>query len=461
MAAFALTPWSGTSLGDVLNFWLSSRSTSRQWGSKSVGSSLDESRQQVLATFGAHWTGGYRQINWARLRVLQPTTGSWDQILSRCPIAHSTTDEQYFIFFAASLFPTWHDGCTWNLRCCAARFGHTQIRCGLYWIKFVGQIWPWCHIRQRLLMSGSSNWAFNPHALPEGEGWDPCGVGWCPCIFPSFDLNATESLYVETLVSSIHSLVEEICCVLAVCLLVSYARLTTDLHTVNSMSLTKSLQQVLHARQFKMRVEARPRIMLVDRSIGAHPSDQDIPSRVATGYGVDSALLDLLWAPIGVCNFWSRENGFCCSLFSKHGQQRISTWSEWHCPIHALWQNMFFDQNPRCCKSISGLYIEAPKNLQWMTVITESQGSWYCCQNLSMYTSNCHWVCKRSCTILHHDFENALVLHALCFVPDRLLAAKPRMFAAHWFCRKIDGQTNYIIFKIADEWMCGVHPRLS
>ena len=86
-----------------------------------------------------------------------------------------------------------------------------------------------------------------------------------------------------------------------------------------------------------MRVEARPRIMLVDRSIGAHPSDQDIPSRVATGYGVDSALLDALWAPIGSCNFWSRKNGFCCALVSKHGQHFfLSTWSDWRCPAHAL-----------------------------------------------------------------------------------------------------------------------------
>eukprot|EP00434_Breviolum_minutum_P034578 symbB.v1.2.030610.t1/scaffold3404.1/size57568/4 len=64
--------------------------------------------------------------------------------------------------------------------------------------------------------------------------------------------------------------------------------------------------------QFKMHVEARPRILLVDRSIGAHPIDQDIPSRVATGYGVDSVLLDLLWAPKSSCQFWSREHGPCC-----------------------------------------------------------------------------------------------------------------------------------------------------
>ena len=63
-----------------------------------------------------------------------------------------------------------------------------------------------------------------------------------------------------------------------------------------------------------MHVEARPRILLVDRSIGAHPIDQDIPSRVATGYGVDSALLDLLWAPKSACQFWSREHGPCCAL---------------------------------------------------------------------------------------------------------------------------------------------------
>ena len=63
-----------------------------------------------------------------------------------------------------------------------------------------------------------------------------------------------------------------------------------------------------------MHVEARPRILLVDRSIGAHPMDQDIPSRVATGYGVDSALLDLLWAPKSSCQFWSREHGPCCAL---------------------------------------------------------------------------------------------------------------------------------------------------
>lgn len=54
-------------------------------------------------------------------------------------------------------------------------------------------------------------------------------------------------------------------------------------------------------KQFKMRVEARPRIMLVDRSIGAHPSDQDIPSRVATGYGVDSALLVIYFGHQSAC----------------------------------------------------------------------------------------------------------------------------------------------------------------
>eukprot|EP00438_Fugacium_kawagutii_P028184 Skav233623 [mRNA] locus=scaffold109:351292:357836:+ [translate_table: standard] len=69
--------------------------------------------------------------------------------------------------------------------------------------------------------------------------------------------------------------------------------------------------------QFQMHVEARPRILLVDRSIGAHPSDADIPSRVATGYGVDSALLDMLWAPTNFpayCHFWHRESGPCCRV---------------------------------------------------------------------------------------------------------------------------------------------------
>ena len=75
--------------------------------------------------------------------------------------------------------------------------------------------------------------SFQPSCSARGRGLRSLWVGWCPCIFPSFDLNATESLYVETLVSSIQTLIEEICCVLAVCLLVSCARLTTDFHTVN------------------------------------------------------------------------------------------------------------------------------------------------------------------------------------------------------------------------------------
>ncbi|CAL1163394.1 unnamed protein product [Cladocopium goreaui] len=97
-------------------------------------------------------------------------------------------------------------------------------------------------------------------------------------------------------------------------------------------------------KQFKMRVEARPRIMLVDRSIGAHPSDQDIPSRVATGYGVDSALLDLLWAPIGVCNFWSRENGFCCEHSARQQQTNV--------PPHPAPKFRSLEQcEAFCCKS--------------------------------------------------------------------------------------------------------------
>ena len=74
-----------------------------------------------------------------------------------------------------------------------------------------------------------------------------------------------------------------------------------------------------------MHVEARPRILLVDRSIGAHPIDQDIPSRVATGYGVDSALLDLLWAPKSSCQFWSREHGPCCALVENKPKGTPST----------------------------------------------------------------------------------------------------------------------------------------
>ena len=34
---------------------------------------------------------------------------------------------------------------------------------------------------------------------------------------------------------------------------------------------------------FQRRVESRPRMMLVDRAIGRHPLDHDLPSRVATG----------------------------------------------------------------------------------------------------------------------------------------------------------------------------------
>ena len=40
-------------------------------------------------------------------------------------------------------------------------------------------------------------------------------------------------------------------------------------------------------------VESRPRLLLVDRSLGADPRDGGRVSRVATGYGVDAVLLDL------------------------------------------------------------------------------------------------------------------------------------------------------------------------
>ncbi|CAK9016328.1 Uncharacterized protein SCF082_LOCUS13130 [Durusdinium trenchii] len=74
---------------------------------------------------------------------------------------------------------------------------------------------------------------------------------------------------------------------------------------------TNSFEEWL--KLFQRRVESRPRMMLVDRAIGRHPLDHDLPSRVATGYGVDSALLDLFWAPPS-CQFWSRpRSGPCCA----------------------------------------------------------------------------------------------------------------------------------------------------
>lgn len=47
----------------------------------------------------------------------------------------------------------------------------------------------------------------------------------------------------------------------------------------------------------KVHVESRPRLLLVDRGLGADPRDGGQVSRVATGYGVDSVLLDLRLRP--------------------------------------------------------------------------------------------------------------------------------------------------------------------
>ena len=96
-----------------------------------------------------------------------------------------------------------------------------------------------------------------------------------------------------------------------------------------------------------MHVEARPRILLVDRSIGAHPIDQDIPSRVATGYGVDSALLDLLWAPKSSCQFWSREHGPCCALQVENKPKGTPRhrWSQWIVEVNDILIFHFEDLN--------------------------------------------------------------------------------------------------------------------
>eukprot|EP00439_Symbiodinium_sp_Y106_P066762 s215_g10.t3 len=58
---------------------------------------------------------------------------------------------------------------------------------------------------------------------------------------------------------------------------------------------------------------SRPRLLLVDRWIGAHWADveDELSSRVATGYGVDSSLLDLLNAPFS-CSIVRDPAHTCC-----------------------------------------------------------------------------------------------------------------------------------------------------
>ncbi|CAE7802446.1 unnamed protein product [Symbiodinium microadriaticum] len=58
---------------------------------------------------------------------------------------------------------------------------------------------------------------------------------------------------------------------------------------------------------------SRPRLLLVDRWIGAHWADveDELSSRVATGYGVDSSLLDLLNAPSS-CSIVRDPAHACC-----------------------------------------------------------------------------------------------------------------------------------------------------
>ncbi|CAK9023546.1 unnamed protein product [Durusdinium trenchii] len=100
---------------------------------------------------------------------------------------------------------------------------------------------------------------------------------------------------------------------------------------------TNSFEEWL--KLFQRRVESRPRMMLVDRAIGRHPLDHDLPSRVATGYGVDSALLDLFWAPPS-CQFWSRpRSGPCCAAMPHRvlGHFQVLEGCEEFCCQRSCW----------------------------------------------------------------------------------------------------------------------------
>ena len=148
MAALALTPWSRACSNSVL--------AAARFVSLGGVYFLNVISQHIPATedqnqWGVLWMKVVNKY-WPRLvhiglgdigRLIGRIFGSCDlqraheikfYHVARLHIAPQTSS-----IFCCFLFPP--HGMTGKASLCAARFGHTRIRCSLYWIKFVGQIW--------------------------------------------------------------------------------------------------------------------------------------------------------------------------------------------------------------------------------------------------------------------------------------------------------------------------------
>ncbi|CAE6955550.1 unnamed protein product [Symbiodinium natans] len=106
-----------------------------------------------------------------------------------------------------------------------------------------------------------------------------------------------------------------------------------------------------------------PRVLLIDRLIGVHWADvaDELGSRVATGYGVDSALLDLLKAPSS------------CSVVRDHARA--------------------------CCHQGRRALASLPSRDDCEAFCCEHAGCWGCVQNHSRWTAlpSCFSLRRRSC----------------------------------------------------------------